>query len=145
MVYGNGAATFCGSTTRAGQSTQTAVDVLFRSVPRECGRNAIGVFSRVWAKTAQKRQAMLDAGSQTIARTKATSVVWGCPVRQCPWGPPSTLFALDSVAQRYAHSRDSMDITGKRARRDPELKICLTPREDEPYAKLTRDPEDILR
>jgi len=63
-----------------------SVDVLFRSVAQNAGRNAIGVILTGMGKDGAKGlKEMLDAGSQTIAQDEATSVVWECPARQSPW------------------------------------------------------------
>src|SRR5262249_28999118 len=57
-----------------------SVDVLFRSVAQNAGRNAIGVILTGMGKDgARGLKEMLDAGSQTIAQDEATSVVWGMP------------------------------------------------------------------
>lgn len=57
-----------------------AVDVLFRSVARYAGRNAIGVIlTGMGADGAQGMLEMKTSGAFTIAQNEATSVVYGMP------------------------------------------------------------------
>src|SRR3954452_5324201 len=55
-----------------------SVDVLFRSVAQQAGRNAIGVILTGMGKDgALGLKEMREIGSPTIAQDEATSVVWG--------------------------------------------------------------------
>jgi two-component system chemotaxis response regulator CheB len=57
-----------------------SVDVLFRSVAQQAGRNAIGAILTGMGKDgALGLKEMREAGSPTIAQDEATSVVWGMP------------------------------------------------------------------
>ncbi len=89
-----------------------SVDVLFRSVAQNAGRNAIGVILTGMGKDGAKGlKEMLDAGSQTIAQDEATSVVWGMPGEAVSLGAAQHVIALDSVAGKIRSLADSMDIT----------------------------------
>jgi two-component system chemotaxis response regulator CheB len=89
-----------------------SVDVLFRSVAQNAGRNAIGVILTGMGKDGAKGlKEMLDAGSQTIAQDEATSVVWGMPGEAVSVGAAQHVIALDSVAGKIRSLADSMDIT----------------------------------
>jgi two-component system, chemotaxis family, protein-glutamate methylesterase/glutaminase len=89
-----------------------SVDVLFRSVAQNAGRNAIGVILTGMGKDgARGLKEMLDAGSQTIAQDEATSVVWGMPGEAVSLGAAQHVIPLDSVAAKIRALADSMDIT----------------------------------
>src|SRR5882757_119712 len=89
-----------------------SVDVLFRSVAQNAGRNAIGVILTGMGKDGAKGlKEMLDAGSQTIAQDEASSVVWGMPGEAVSLGAAQHVVALDCVAAKIRSLADSMDIT----------------------------------
>jgi two-component system, chemotaxis family, protein-glutamate methylesterase/glutaminase len=89
-----------------------SVDVLFRSVAQNAGRNAIGVILTGMGKDGAKGlREMLDAGSQTIAQDEATSVVWGMPGEAVSLGAAEYVLALDNVATKILSLADAMDIT----------------------------------
>jgi two-component system chemotaxis response regulator CheB len=89
-----------------------SVDVLFRSVAQNAGRNAIGVLLTGMGKDgARGLKEMLDAGSQTIAQDEATSVVWGMPGEAVALGAAQHVVALDNVAAKIRALADAMDIT----------------------------------
>ena len=89
-----------------------SVDVLFRSVAQNAGRNAIGVILTGMGKDgARGLREMLDAGSQTIAQDEASSVVWGMPGEAVSLGAAQHIMALDCVAAKVRSLADSMDIT----------------------------------
>ncbi|MAA76369.1 MAG: chemotaxis response regulator protein-glutamate methylesterase [Salinisphaeraceae bacterium] len=57
-----------------------SVDVLFNSVARACGRNAVGALLTGMGKDgAEGLLAMRQAGALTLAQDEKTSVVWGMP------------------------------------------------------------------
>ena len=57
-----------------------SVDVLFRSVAQQAGRNAVGVIlTGMGQDGALGLKEMRDAGAETIAQDEATSMVWGMP------------------------------------------------------------------
>jgi two-component system chemotaxis response regulator CheB len=89
-----------------------SVDVLFRSVAQNAGRNAIGVILTGMGKDgARGLKEMLAAGSQTIAQDEATSVVWGMPGEAVSLGAAQHVLALESVAGKIRSLADAMDIT----------------------------------
>ena len=92
-----------------------SVDVLFRSVAQNAGRNAIGVLLTGMGKDgARGLKEMLDAGSQTIAQDEATSVVWGMPGEAVSLGAAQHVLPLDTVASKILSLADAMDITRER-------------------------------
>ena len=89
-----------------------SVDVLFRSVAQNAGRNAIGVLLTGMGKDgARGLKEMLDSGSRTLAQDEATSVVWGMPGEAVTLGAAEHVVALESVAGRVLALADAMDIT----------------------------------
>jgi len=89
-----------------------SVDVLFRSVAQNAGRNAIGVILTGMGKDgARGLKEMLDAGSRTIAQDEATSVVWGMPGEAVTLGAAQHVLGLENVAGKILSLADAMDIT----------------------------------
>ncbi|HVO48115.1 MAG TPA: chemotaxis response regulator protein-glutamate methylesterase [Steroidobacteraceae bacterium] len=89
-----------------------SVDVLFRSVAQNAGRNAIGVILTGMGKDgARGLKEMLDTGSRTIAQDEATSVVWGMPGEAVSMGAAQHVLPLESVAAKIRSLADAMDIT----------------------------------
>jgi two-component system, chemotaxis family, protein-glutamate methylesterase/glutaminase len=89
-----------------------SVDVLFRSVAQNAGRNAIGALLTGMGKDgARGLKEMLDSGSRTIAQDEATSVVWGMPGEAVALGAAEHVVALESVAGKILALADAMDIT----------------------------------
>jgi two-component system, chemotaxis family, protein-glutamate methylesterase/glutaminase len=89
-----------------------SVDVLFRSVAQNAGRNAIGVILTGMGKDgARGLKEMLHAGSRTIAQDEATSVVWGMPGEAVSLGAAQNILALENVAGKILSLADAMDIT----------------------------------
>jgi two-component system chemotaxis response regulator CheB len=89
-----------------------SVDVLFRSVARNAGRNAIGVLLTGMGKDGSRGlKEMLESGSHTIAQDEASSVVWGMPGEAVALGAAEHVLALESVAERILSLADEMDIT----------------------------------
>jgi two-component system chemotaxis response regulator CheB len=89
-----------------------SVDVLFRSVAQNAGRNAIGVLLTGMGKDgARGLKEMLDAGSQTIAQDEATSVVWGMPGEAVALGAAQHVLPLEHVSGKIRALADAMDIT----------------------------------
>ena len=89
-----------------------SVDVLFRSVAQNAGRNAIGAILTGMGKDgARGLKEMLDAGSRTIAQDEATSVVWGMPGEAVALGAAQHVLPLETVAAKILSLADAMDIT----------------------------------
>jgi two-component system chemotaxis response regulator CheB len=89
-----------------------SVDVLFRSVAQQAGRNAIGVILTGMGKDgAVGLKEMRDAGSPTIAQDEATSVVWGMPREAVQLGAAAQVLGLLEIAARIRMIADSMDVT----------------------------------
>jgi two-component system chemotaxis response regulator CheB len=89
-----------------------SVDVLFRSVAQNAGRNAIGAILTGMGKDGAKGlKEMLEAGSRTIAQDEATSVVWGMPGEAVSIGAAQHVLPLENVAGKILSLADAMDIT----------------------------------
>ncbi len=89
-----------------------SVDVLFRSVAQNAGRNAIGAILTGMGKDgARGLKEMLDAGSRTIAQDEATSVVWGMPGEAVALAAAQYVLPLENVAGKILSLADAMDIT----------------------------------
>ncbi|MRS11953.1 MAG: chemotaxis response regulator protein-glutamate methylesterase [Actinobacteria bacterium] len=76
-----------------------SVDVLFKSVARFAGRNAVGVLlTGMGADGAAGLKAMRDAGAHTIAQDEATSVVFGMPKEAIRAGAAERVLAIGHIA-----------------------------------------------
>ncbi|MFH1982206.1 MAG: chemotaxis response regulator protein-glutamate methylesterase [Pseudomonadota bacterium] len=77
-----------------------AVDVLFQSVAKVAGKNAVGVIlTGMGADGAKGLFAMREAGAQTIAQDEATSIVFGMPKEAIKMGAAIEVVALPKVPQ----------------------------------------------
>ncbi len=75
-----------------------SVDVLFRSVAKNVGRNATGVImTGMGDDGAQGLLAMRQAGSPTIAQDEKSSVVFGMPKEAISLGAAGKVASLDSI------------------------------------------------
>lgn len=80
-----------------------SVDVLFRSVARYAGQNAIGVLLTGMGKDgAYGLLEMKEAGAHTIAQDEPTSVVFGMPKEAIDLGAVDTVLPLKSIAAHIA-------------------------------------------
>jgi len=78
-----------------------SVDVLFRSVARNAGRNAVGVIlTGMGEDGAQGLLEMKQAGAFTIAQDEASCVVFGMPKAAIALGAAEVVSPLDSVVDR---------------------------------------------
>jgi two-component system chemotaxis response regulator CheB len=75
-----------------------SVDVLFRSVAKFAGRNALGVImTGMGDDGARGLREMHDAGAATIAQDEASSVVFSMPKEAIKLGAANTVLSLDSI------------------------------------------------
>ncbi len=89
-----------------------SVDVLFRSVAQNAGRNSIGVLLTGMGKDgARGLLEMREVGSRTVAQDEATSVVWGMPGEAVSIGAVQHIIALDQVATGLCELIAAMDVT----------------------------------
>jgi len=78
-----------------------AVDVLFRSVAQEAGKNAIGVILTGMGKDgAQGMLAMRQAGAWNIGQDQESCVVYGMPREAALVGAVDEVASLNNVAAR---------------------------------------------
>ncbi|MFT8790802.1 protein-glutamate methylesterase/protein-glutamine glutaminase [Komagataeibacter saccharivorans] len=76
-----------------------SVDMLFGSVAREVGRNAIGIILTGMGRDgAEGLLAMRQAGAPTIAQDKASSVVYGMPRVAAEIGAACQIIPLDQIS-----------------------------------------------
>jgi len=81
-----------------------SVDVLFRSVAKYAGKNAIGVImTGMGDDGARGIKEMHDAGALTIAQDEETCVVFGMPKEAIKLNAIDHVVALDRIAGRLAH------------------------------------------
>jgi two-component system chemotaxis response regulator CheB len=78
-----------------------SVDVLFDSVAKNVGRNALGlIFTGMGADGADGLLHMREAGAHTLAQDKDTSVVWGMPGEAVKRGAACEVLPLERMAPR---------------------------------------------
>ncbi|MBD8873614.1 chemotaxis-specific protein-glutamate methyltransferase CheB [Rhodanobacter sp. DHB23] len=90
-----------------------AVDLLFHSIARHCGPNAVGILLTGMGKDgAQGLLAMHGSGATTLVQDKATSVVYGMPGEAVALGAASQVLplerigeALQRIVQPHSHSK----------------------------------------
>ena len=76
-----------------------AVDILFSSVARAAGRNAVGaIFTGMGADGAKGLLQMRDAGAHTIAQDEASCVVFGMPKEAIKLGAAAAVLPLSQIA-----------------------------------------------
>lgn len=76
-----------------------SVDVLFRSVARYAGRNALGVIlTGMGDDGARGMLELKGAGARTVAQDEATSVVWGMPLEAIKLGAVDAVLPLEAIA-----------------------------------------------
>lgn len=86
-----------------------AVEVLFQSVAKYAGANAVGaILTGMGADGADGLKAMRDAGAHTIAQDRESSVVYGMPAEAAKRGGACEILPLDKVAgSLIAHAATS--------------------------------------
>jgi two-component system, chemotaxis family, protein-glutamate methylesterase/glutaminase len=93
-----------------------SVDVLFRSVAQQAGRNAIGaILTGMGRDGALGLREMREAGSPTLAQDEATSVVWGMPGEAVSIGAAAEVLPLPAIAGRVLELLDEMDAARARS------------------------------
>jgi two-component system chemotaxis response regulator CheB len=81
------------------QYQRPSVDVLFESLAREAGREALGVIlTGMGADGAAGLLAMKQAGARTIAQNEASCVVFGMPREAIQLGAVDEILPLDQIA-----------------------------------------------
>jgi two-component system, chemotaxis family, protein-glutamate methylesterase/glutaminase len=76
-----------------------AVDVLFASVAKAAGKNAIGaIFTGMGADGAKGLLQMREAGAYTLAQDEASCVVFGMPKEAIKLGAAEAILPLDQMA-----------------------------------------------
>jgi two-component system chemotaxis response regulator CheB len=76
-----------------------SVDVLFRSVARYAGKNAVGVImTGMGDDGARGMLEMKEAGARTIAQDEASCVVFGMPAEAIKRGGVDQVLPLESIA-----------------------------------------------
>ena len=81
-----------------------SVDVLFRSVSRVVGQNAVGVIlTRMGDDGARGLKEMRDAGAFTIGQTEATSVVYGMPAEATRHGAVEVELPIGNIARKIVN------------------------------------------
>jgi len=75
-----------------------SVDVLFRSVAKAAGKNALGIImTGMGDDGARGLREMFDVGAQTLAQDEATSVVYGMPKEALNHGGVQEMLALHDI------------------------------------------------
>ncbi len=81
-----------------------SVDVLFRSVARGAGANAVGIILTGMGKDgAQGLLEMRQAGASTLGQNEATCVVYGMPKAARDCGATEVELPLDKIANQVLH------------------------------------------
>ena len=87
-----------------------SVDVLFRSVARHAGRNAMGVImTGMGDDGARGLRELFDAGALTVAQDEASSVVFGMPREAIRLGAAGRVLGLEAIAPaliQYGRQRE---------------------------------------
>jgi len=88
-----------------------SVDVLFRSVAENAGKNSVGVIlTGMGADGARGLKEMLEAGAKTIAQDEKTSVVWGMPGEAVKLGAANQVLGLQHISAEILNfCRESND------------------------------------
>jgi two-component system chemotaxis response regulator CheB len=87
-----------------------SADVLFKSVARYAGRNAVGVImTGMGSDGASGLLMMKEAGAKNIAQDEKTSVVFGMPKEAIRLGAANRVLPLDQVAQGILELVETME------------------------------------
>ncbi len=78
-----------------------SVDVMFRSVAKAAGKNAVGVILTGMGNDGAKgMMEMKNAGASTVAQDEATSVVWGMPKTAIELGAADSTVPLPKIPSK---------------------------------------------
>ena len=78
-----------------------SVDVLFRSVAQNVGKNALGILlTGMGADGARGLLEIMESGGITIAQDEITSVVWGMPGAAVELGAANYILPLNKIASK---------------------------------------------
>ena len=87
-----------------------SVDVLFRSVAKFAGKNAVGIImTGMGDDGARGLKEMQEAGADTVAQDEKSCVVFGMPKEAIAIGAAGKVMSLDAIPaeiMRYAHLRE---------------------------------------
>ena len=90
-----------------------SVDVLFRSVAQNAGKNAVGIIlTGMGADGARGLNEMREAGAVTIAQDEKTSVVWGMPGEAVKIGAALKVLPLDQIPSGLVNALNELRVTG---------------------------------
>lgn len=93
-----------------------SVDVMFRSVAKTAGANAVGVIlTGMGGDGAKGLLEMKNAGASTIAQDESTCVVFGMPKVAIEMGAVDTVLPLGKIPAKILECVDSGSILGGRA------------------------------
>ncbi|MFP4208638.1 MAG: chemotaxis response regulator protein-glutamate methylesterase [Wenzhouxiangella sp.] len=82
-----------------------SVDVLFRSVADQAGKNAVGfILTGMGGDGARGLKAMHDAGAHTVAQDEKSSIVFGMPKEAIALGAADKVLGLGEVAAEIMRS-----------------------------------------
>ena len=88
-----------------------SVDVLFHSVARHAGQNAVGVILTGMGRDgAEGMLALKEAGAHTIAQDEASSVIFGMPKEAIKLGGVKEVVAISDVPQRILNAVSKNEI-----------------------------------
>ena len=78
-----------------------SVDVLFRSVAQNVGKNSLGILlTGMGTDGARGLLEIMESGGATIAQDEITSVVWGMPGAAVELGAANYILPLDKIASK---------------------------------------------
>jgi len=78
-----------------------SINVLFKSVAKFAGRNAVGVILTGMGKDgAEGLKQMHDSGAKTIAQDESTSIVYGMPKAAADLGAADDIVALSNIGKK---------------------------------------------